>query len=225
MLRPRGGSPPAGHTTARGSRPTYCARENTRGPAARDQVQLRAQQAAPGPGGRAGHWAAGPRGPRARTGSGSGCTAGGGTASAPLPQSAPARREQGCVSKRSWFPGLLSEQNHPDPRAARARPRRAPGIPRTEASGPSSPGRRAGPLRTAAAAAGGRAGPRRCGPAARGSQARARGTYRAAARCGARALSAARAGPLRAPAGPPTPPRFPPARPALAPSARLRWNQ
>lgn len=52
-----------------------------------------------------------------------------------------------------------------------------------------------------------------------------RGTYRAAARCGARALSAARAAPLRTPAGPPTPPRFPPARPALAPSARLRWNQ
>lgn len=80
------------------------------------------------------------------------------------------RRGQGCVSKRSWFPGLLSEQNHPDPRAARPGLWRAPGHPRTRGKRPSSPGRQAGPLRTAA---GGRAGPRRCGPAACDSEARA----------------------------------------------------
>lgn len=141
---------PGGHARAGGARPSTTP-----------------STAAPGPGGRAG------QGLRASVSSAPhqrwNCRPGRGP-ERPLSHKAP-WRGQGCVSKRSWFPGLLSEQNQPDPRTARAGPWRAPCCPMTESTRPSSPGRQAGPLRTAAA--GGRAGPRRCGPAACGSEARA----------------------------------------------------
>lgn len=213
--RPRGGPPPAGHTTAQGSRPTYCAREDTRWLAARDQVQLRAQTLRA----RAVRpvRAAGPRCPRAPISSGS--TAEGGTRSAPFPQSAPAGA--GVRLQEKLVSGFAFRTKPPGPARCPARPLAGSGPLEDSGQAPElsrTPGR-------AAAHGGGRA---RGAQTVRTGSLRfqgPRGTYRAAARCGARALSAARAAPLRTPAGPPTPPRFPPARPALAPSARLRWNQ
>lgn len=156
-----------------------------------------------------------------------------------VPTKAPGRGQEDAVV-RSWLPGLLSEQNQRESRAARARPgrvpyARGPGVGRAEPGSP-HPG-------SAVRCAPGRAAPRHrgrksaaAGPGRRGRGARrglSRGTYGRLGGCsrkvsGLCALSCSRLfSPRCSLARPPT--RFPPARTALAPSARLRsgvnWNQ
>lgn len=154
--------------------PLYCAREDARGPAAHEQVNSEHSNSGPGRTGRSrppGLCALGPAQslalpPGKRRGE----------PDQPLSHKAP-RRGQGCVSKRSWFPGLLPEQNHPDPRAAQAGPWRTTGSPRPEDNRSSFPGARQRPARGGSRARGARTvrtgSLRLRGP---------RGTYRAAAR-------------------------------------------
>lgn len=153
--------------------PLYCAREGTRGPAAHEQVNSEHIGYGPRRTGRSRPPGLGALGPAPPLALPPGKT---GRPDQPLSHKAP-RRGQGCASERSWFPGLLPEQNHPDPRAARAGPWRTPGSPRPEGNRPSLPGSRQSPARGGRRARGARTvrtgSLRLRGP---------RGTYRAAAR-------------------------------------------
>lgn len=153
--------------------PLYCAREGTRGPAAHKQVNSEHSSSGPGRTGRSRPPGLGALGPAPSLALPPGQR---GRPDQPLGHKAP-RRGQGCVSERSWFPGLLSEQNHPNCALPWAGPRRTPGDPRPEGNRPSFPG-----VRQRLACGGSRARGARTG---RTGSLRLRGprsTYRAAAR-------------------------------------------
>lgn len=146
---------------------------------------------------------------------------------------------RGCISKRSWFPGLFLEQNQRESRAARqglggrrarARTRRGPHRTRRPEPGRAphrcAPGR-AAPRHPRPDPSG---GDRECG---KGPARHLRGGSVAAAAAAERCLGLSPPGrsrlfsPRSSLARPPL--CFPPARPALSPSARRRcrvnWNQ